>query len=99
MVRDKQKNFKVIIIPNRYKNTLDNFIDNSDLKFSDCARQIDMKSCNAPKSENVLANLLKRDCLDKNIQDKASKLMPKTRNLQVYQCRVVTISQIKYKKS
>lgn len=69
---------------NQYKEIFNNFINNFDPKSPDQVYSINEKFCNAFKSENSLANLSKRDGLDKNILDKLSQLALRSRNLQVY---------------
>ena len=72
-------------ISNRYKDILDDLINSSDVESSDRLGPIDKGSCNLSRSERSLTRLLERDCLDKNILDKSSRLAPKTRDSQVYQ--------------
>lgn len=54
-------------ISNRYKNTLDDFIDGSDAKFPNRQRQIDKGLRNLSKSENNSIGFLKENYLNKNI--------------------------------
>ena len=56
-------------ILNRYKDTLNNFIDSSDPKYSDWPEQIEKKSGNAPRSAGSSTRLLDRICLDKNVSN------------------------------
>lgn len=72
-------------IPNKYKNTLDDFIDSSDAEFSDQPKPIDKRSCNVSRFESSPTRLLKGDYLYKDITDKSLWLVPKTRDFQVYQ--------------
>ena len=83
------KNSEIVAIPNQYKNTLDDFIDNLDLKLPDWAGPIDEKSRNAPMSENSLADFLGKDCLDEDLLDKLSQLAPKIGDLKVHQHCVI----------
>lgn len=87
-----------MVILKKYKDTLDDFIDSSDLEFPDWAGLIDGRFCNAPKSENSSVGLSRRTCWNKDIPDKLSRLTAKTTNLQVRQRRVVA-SQVGYGKS
>lgn len=54
-------------ISNKYKNTLDNFINNSDTKSLDWPGLIDKGSHNMPKSKSSLTIFLEEYCLDKDI--------------------------------
>lgn len=58
MVRKTKKNFDIIIILKKYKNTLNNFIDSSNLKFLDQPKLIDKKSCIKHNSKNSFIQLL-----------------------------------------
>ena len=82
-------NSEIVAIPNRYKDTLDNLIDNSDPESPDRAGPIDERSCNVPISGGSLADRSEGDCLDKDLPDKSSQLEPKIENSQVRQRRVV----------
>ena len=92
------ENSEIVVIPNQYKDTLDDLIDSSDLESSDRAGPIDERSRNAHMSEDSLAHFSKGNCLDKNLSDRSSRLAPKTRDSQVYQRRVIA-SQAGYGKS
>lgn len=80
MFEEKEKNFEIIVISNTYKDTLNNFINSSDLEFS--LRLIGKKSCNAPRSKDILIDFSKKNCLDKDVltSNKSLRLVPKTRN-------------------
>lgn len=54
-------------ISNRYKNTLEDFIDGLDAKFPDRRRQIDKGLRNLRKSENNSMGFLKENYLNNNI--------------------------------
>ena len=64
---------EITAIPNKYKDTLDNLIDSSDIEFPyylDFLNQlelIDKGSRNMPKSKDNSPTFLEKDCLDKNI--------------------------------
>ena len=64
---------EIIVIFNKYKDTLNNLINNSDIKSPDYPDSpnwlglIDKESCNGPKSRDGSPTFLKEDCLDKNI--------------------------------
>lgn len=72
MVGDKKENFEILIIFNLYKDTLDNFIDSSDLEFLDWARPINIRFYNTLKSKASSADILERDYVNKNFLDKSS---------------------------
>lgn len=65
-------------IPNRYKNTLDNFIDSSNPESP--LGPIGKEAHNAPRSRGSLTNFLEKDCLDENVlaSDRSLQLAPKT---------------------
>lgn len=54
---------------NKYKDILNDLIDSSDPKFLDWLKLIDKKSRNALRSRSGLRDLLKKNCLDKNVLD------------------------------
>lgn len=80
MVGRAKRNSEVVAIPNRYKNTLNNLIYNSDVKSLDQSRQIDKRLYNAPRSKGSSIRFLKKDCLSKNILNRLLQLMPKIRD-------------------
>lgn len=53
MVRKVIENSKIVIIPNKYKDTFDNFIDNPDAKSLDWPRPIDKRLCKYPSLKIV----------------------------------------------
>lgn len=76
-----------MVISHKYKNTLDDLIDNSDLEFLDRLEVIDKGSCNMFRSKGSLMGLLEEDCLNKDyvlISNKSSQLVLKTKNSQIY---------------
>lgn len=83
-LRGAEKNFEIVAILNRYKDTFGDFINSSDVEFLNKPEPIDKRLCNAPRSEDSLMELLERDYLDKGISNKLSWLAPKTENFQVH---------------
>ena len=67
-------------ISNRYKNTLDDLIDSSDVQSPNRVGPIDERSCNDPMSERSSADLLEEDYLHENLPDRLSRLAPKTKD-------------------
>lgn len=61
-----------MVIPNKYKDILDDFINSSDSESPDYVGLIDKRSYNAFRSKSSLAGLLKRDCLDKDVLNRLS---------------------------
>lgn len=72
------RNSEIMAIPNQYKETVNDFIDSSDPESPDWAGLIDKRSHNATVSEGNLADFLEGNCLDKEVLDRLSWLMPKT---------------------
>lgn len=73
-------NLEILVIPNQYKDTLDDFINNSNLESPDWARPIDVRTCNSSNSKASLADLLERNYLDEDVLDRSLRLVPKTKN-------------------
>lgn len=74
-----------MVISNRYKDNLDDFINSSDLELPDWLRRIDKRLFNVPRSIDNSTRLLKKSCLDKNVSDyQSAKWVPKTENSQIY---------------
>lgn len=67
----KKENSKILVISNQYKDTLDDFIDNSYLEFPDWVGLIDMRTCNLPNSKANSADLLEKNYLDKDVSNKS----------------------------
>lgn len=65
-------------ICNRYKDTLDHFINNSDIESPNSPGLIDKRSRNTPKSEGSLTGVLEGNYLDKDVSDRSSWLARKT---------------------
>lgn len=61
----KEKNSEIVTIFNKYKNTWDDLINNSDPKSP--LEKIDERSCNALKSRGGSTSLSEENYLDKNI--------------------------------
>lgn len=78
-------------IPNKYKDTFNDFIDSLDIEFPDWLKSIDKWSRNAFRSEDSSTRFYKGNCLNKNVSKKLSRLAPKTRDSQVYQHYDVTL--------
>lgn len=75
------RNSDIIIILKWYKDTIDDLIDSLDPKSPDWARVIAKRFYSAFMSESSLTDLLKRDCLDKDLLDKLLRLLHKTKKL------------------
>lgn len=90
MVGGVETKSEITAISNKYKDTLDDFIDSSDIKFPDrpeypiWPEPIDKKTCNTSRSKNGSPIFLEKDCKDKNILFMLYKLTPKIQNSQVY---------------
>lgn len=80
----KGGNSKIMTISNKYKDTLDNFINSSDPESLYRARPIDERSHNAPRFKNSSADLSEKDCLDEDVPEKLLQLVFKTRDSQIY---------------
>lgn len=70
-------NSKIIVIPNKYKDTLDDFIYSSNPKSSDLARPINERFNNIFISKNNLADFSKENYFDENLPNLSLRLMPK----------------------
>lgn len=77
-------------IPNQYKDTLDDYIDSSDLESRDQARPIDESSRITPMSEGSSANLSKKNSLNENLPHRSLWLVPKIEDSQLRPCYVIT---------
>lgn len=78
MVRKMGKNSEIRAILNRYKNTLDEFIDSLDTKPLDWPELINKGLRNTPKSKSSLMGLLEGNYLDEDISGMSLGLTPKT---------------------
>ena len=83
------RNSEIVTISNQYKDTLDDFIDILDPKSLDRVGPINERSRNTPMFESSLADFFKGDCLNENLPNRLSQLVPKTENSQVRQHCVV----------
>lgn len=90
--------FKIMVIPNKYKDTLDNFIDGSDLESLDHPGPINEGSRNARRSENSSTRLLKGGHLDENVSDKSTCWAHETEDSQVHQHHNVALFGLKSKR-
>lgn len=73
-----EKNFEIIVICNKYKDTLNDFIDNLNTKSSNWLELIDKGSRNVFRFKGNLIRFLKENYLNKNVIDKLLRLAPKT---------------------
>lgn len=99
VVGEMQVNSKIVAIPNRYKDNLDDLINSSDTESLDWPKSIDKRSCNALKAESSSTELLEGDCLDKDISNRSSQMTLKTENSLVHQRYDVTSFGFKNKRS
>lgn len=85
MVGKAERRSAIVAISNKYKDTLDDFINSSDKEFSNWLESIDKELCNV-KSERSLIGHSERDCrLDsENILEMLLGLEPKIQDFQVY---------------
>lgn len=100
-IKEKGKNSEIMTIPNRYKDTLDNFINSSNSKFSDWPRSIDKRSYNILKFKNSLIGFLRENCLNKNVltSNKSLWLALRTENSQLHQCHDIALFGSKNRKA
>lgn len=66
---------------NKYKDSLNNLIDSSDLKSVNQAKPIDEKFCNTYRLKCNLTSLLEKNYLDKNVLNRSLQLVLITENL------------------
>lgn len=92
------ENSEIIVIPNQYKDTLDDLINSSDPESLDWMRPIDERSRNIPISEGSSAVLSERNSLNEDLSDRLSWVVSKTGDSHVRQCHVI-ISLVEYGKS
>ena len=81
-----EKNSEIVAIFNRYKDTLDDFIDSSDPE--SLPGPIDERSQNTPRSRGGSTGLPEKDRLDEDYvsaSDKSPQLAAKTGNFQLHQ--------------
>ena len=90
---------------NKYKDTLDNLINSSDIKFSDYPNflnwpeLIDKRSQNALKSRSGISHFLEDDYLDKDILIMLLEPALKIEDSLVYQCYNIAILGPKNKRT
>lgn len=86
-------------ISNRYKNTLNNIINKSNLEF--IPELIDKKLCNAPRFRSNLTDLLEKNYFNKNVlaSDKSSQQVSKIRNFKLYQYYDITLFGLKNRRT
>ena len=83
MVREIKGKSEIAAIPNKYKDILDDLINNSNiespdyLNFLNYLGLIDKGSCNASKFRDSSPTFLEEDCLDNNISITLLELAPK----------------------
>lgn len=75
---------------NKYKHTLDDFIDSSNLKSPNWLGPIDEELCNVSKSEGSLRRFSERFYLDENFSNSSEWRLSETENFQVHQYRNIT---------
>lgn len=79
-------------ILNKYKDTLDDFINNSNTesldqpKSLDWLKPIDKETCNASRTQDASLSFLEKNCMDKDVLVTSLELAPKTQDCQVYKC-------------
>lgn len=83
------RNSEIVVIPNQYKSTPDDFINGSDPESLDQAGSIDERSRNTSMSKSSLADLSKGDYMNKDLPDGSLQLAPKTRDSQMHQCHII----------
>ena len=77
-------------MPNKYKDTLDDLIDNSDIESlnqpesPDRPGSIDKGTRNSPSSRGASSSFLEKDCLGEDVSVIALERVPKTRDSQLY---------------
>ena len=90
-VGEVEEKSEIGAIYNKYKNTLDDLINNSNTKSPDhlnslnWSRLIDKGSYNASKSKNRLPTFLEADCLSGNISITSLEPIPKIWDFQMHQ--------------
>lgn len=86
-VGKKEKNSKIIAISNRYKDTLEDFIDSSNPKA--LPEIIDERFHNVARFRDSSTSLLEKNCLNKDVLalEKLSQVVAKIKNPQFHQYR------------
>lgn len=90
-MRKKEKNSDILVIANRYKNTLNDLIDSSDPDSS--PKLIDERFCNTPRSGDSLTSFLNKNCFYKNVLalDRLSQLPLKIGNSHFHQYYAIAL--------
>lgn len=98
-IKEKERNSKIVAILNRYKDTLDDFIDNSNSEF--LPRLINKSSRNMPRSKGGSTGFLKDNYLNKDFLalKRSSQLIAKTKDSQLHQCYKVALFNPKNKRA
>lgn len=78
MVERAEEKSEIMAIFHKYKDTLDDLIDSSDIKFLDWLGQNNQGSCNALRSKSSSMSFSKRDYLNKDVFNMPLGLAPKT---------------------
>ena len=92
---------EISAIPNKYKDSLDDLIDSSDIEFPDWSdspdypRLIDKRLRNAPGSRDTLLTLLEEDRLDENVLFISLEPTDKICASQIYQRNDVILLDVK----
>ena len=92
---------EIMVIPNKYKDTLDDLIDSSDIESpnhldsSNRAKLIDKESHNAPKSKDNSLTFLEEDYLDENISIMLLEPALKFQDFPVHQHPNIVILSVK----
>ena len=97
MAKEKSE---IMTFPNRYKDTLDYFIDSLDLESPNWRGPMNEGSRNVPKSVSSLTRLLEEGYLNKDVADcQSTRRALETRNFYVHQHRnVASFCQMSRKK-
>lgn len=96
---------EIVVIFNKYRDTLNNLIDNSDIEFPNWPDfpnwpgLIDKRSRNALRSRGGLSILSKEDCLDEDILVTSLEPVPKIQAFQVHQCYDIAYFSLKSKRT
>lgn len=90
---------EIVVILNKYKNTLDDFIDSLDTEFLSQPESlnqpepIDKGTRNMGRSRGALTSLSEENCLNEDVLITLLGLTPKIQDVQVYKCHnIVSLS-------
>ena len=95
---------KIAVIPNKYKDTLDNLINSLDIESLDQPESADRPGTidkgirNLPRSRSALSSLLENDCLDKDALVTLLERAPCTQDFEVYECHGIALFSPKSRK-